>query len=458
MSKFKKVLNNILTENINIKPFEDYSMKIQIFESKNIPGKCYQYVDCNNNNIISEDSLSRTMSIMKDKDFAILTAYRGNFTKEENIQRNRVLRGKLNEAGMGPHQLVGHWQEAPAGKDYEDCEPGELTDVVERSYLVAKPDNMSFEEFTNFILELLTIEGETQDAAILKNDEGIFLLYNNGSIDQIGTGCELGKIAQAYSQHVKKQNVPFVFEGVEIPGTNAGRQMFKLNNIKYTPIGRNIITESSISKILNYVQNFECAAISASRGKITNITPATYIPEGYVEGTELTKEENKARNSELKAKLLKLGYGVTSLDGKYAEEGMTYPGKETSYFVVNRTDDPNFKDQIFKLSEYYNQDSFLYKPINSMNAELIGTNNAERDPNFGVPGYNHSIDVGEFHPNGFDGALSLIGNKAFQFRLNEHKEHNRLFIADNILCEETFNKLTNVSKAAVTKTAKKVKI
>ena len=97
MTKFDTLYNKVITECIDIlKPFEDYSNNI-------LPVNC----------IISEDSLSRTLSIIQDKDFAILTAYRANFTKSENILRNRKLRAILNELHMGVHQLVGHWQEAP---------------------------------------------------------------------------------------------------------------------------------------------------------------------------------------------------------------------------------------------------------------------------------------------------------------------------------------------------------
>lgn len=82
-TKFEKAYELIL-ENIenDIKPFEDYSGKIELVKSKTIPGKCFKYSDCTNNCIISEDSLSRTLSVIKDKDFAILTAYRAKFDKK----------------------------------------------------------------------------------------------------------------------------------------------------------------------------------------------------------------------------------------------------------------------------------------------------------------------------------------------------------------------------------------
>lgn len=230
--KFNDLYQKIIDE--HYLPFEDYSGMITECKSggRYSGGKCFKYVDCENNCIISEDSLSRTLTAIKNKDFAILTAYRGNFSKAENIKRNRQLRAILNSNKMGVHQLVGHWQEAPAGKEYDACSQSELTDVVERSYLVTKPDNMSFEEFKEIILSLLTIDGETQDAAIIKNDEGIFLLFNNGSLDKIGDDVTLGKINQAYSQHVKN-NMPFVFEGIETPATNFAKQLYTKYNILF---------------------------------------------------------------------------------------------------------------------------------------------------------------------------------------------------------------------------------
>lgn len=230
MNKFNKRVKSIVEELIF--PFEDYSNKIKESSGSNLKSKCFEYVDCSNHCIISEDSLSRILNVIKNNDFAILTAYRGNFSKSENILRNRKLRGILNAKKIGVHQLVGHWQEAPTGNDYTDCTSRELTDVVERSYLIKRPSDMSYDEFEALVLELLTIDGETQDAAILKNDDGIFLLYNNGTKELIGNDVSLGKINQAYSQYVKN-NLPFVFEGIEIPATNLAKQMYTKHHILF---------------------------------------------------------------------------------------------------------------------------------------------------------------------------------------------------------------------------------
>lgn len=78
----------------------------------------------------------------------------------------------------------------------------------------------------------------------------------------------------------------------------------------------------------------------------------------------------------MKAALLSLGYGVTQIRGPYKEFGQS-ESQEESLFVVNLKDDPKFKKNLFKLSGYYNQDSFMYSPKGSDEGILIGTNNAD---------------------------------------------------------------------------------
>lgn len=165
---------------------------------------------------VNEDSLVRTLDVIKKSSFAIFTAYRKKFTKKENILRNRKLRAILNAKHMGVHQLVGHYDEVQAN--------GKTEHVVERSYLVEKPTNMLDKDFSDLIIQCLNIDNETQDCALCrfasKADEGIVLLYPNNTIQKIGTGYRFLKkndIAQIYSQHVKKMNTLFVFEGEHIP-------------------------------------------------------------------------------------------------------------------------------------------------------------------------------------------------------------------------------------------------
>lgn len=185
-----------------------------------------------NVNLISEAGLSRLIRKFEEgEDFAILTAYRGEYNKKKNIQRNRKLRGELNKRKMGVYQLVGHWQECSLSDvPYEKCPKNELKDVIERSYMVVKPKEWNRENFESLIVSL--VKKFDQDGAVIKQDK-YKVIEKSGNKFDIGSKLSLGKIAQGYSQHVKKLNVPFTFEGVEVPATNIGRRLMAKYGLRY---------------------------------------------------------------------------------------------------------------------------------------------------------------------------------------------------------------------------------
>ncbi len=181
---------------------------------------------------ISEASLSRLLSKVQNNDFAIISAFRGGNSLKQNRQLNAQLLQSINAKKMGGYSLIGHWAEAPDDVDYEDATPDQLTDLVEESVLFIRPTTLSVDEFISFVVE--TGKKYNQDAVIIGlNGKGIFLYYDNGKIQNIGSDISLNKTAQAYSQMRKKKNVPFIFEGVRYPVNNIGRQAFGLQNIKY---------------------------------------------------------------------------------------------------------------------------------------------------------------------------------------------------------------------------------
>lgn len=117
--------------------------------------------------------------------------------------------------------------------------------------------------------------------------------------------------------------------------------------------------EDMNSKLYDYIKIFECAAISSS-GEV----------------------------SLLKAKLLYLGYGITDLKGEKTKNQHVFPEKGIYYFIVNLSENPNFYDNLFDLSKFFNQDFFLYKPKGTLSAKLIGTNQTANGKLFrSFPGY-----------------------------------------------------------------------
>ena len=150
--------------------------------------------------------------------WVIITSYRklnadgSERKKEENINYNLELRSKFNSMKMVVYQLIGHWKECK-DKDisYQDCPESDKVDVVERSYFVPMPKEMAVDKFKEI---LLSVGNEyQQDAIVFSDGKDISLLFRNGNQSLLGKNINLNRIGQAYSQHILKQNAPFVFEG-----------------------------------------------------------------------------------------------------------------------------------------------------------------------------------------------------------------------------------------------------
>ena len=174
----------------------------------------------------------------------------------------------------------------------------------------------------------------------------------------------------------------------------------------------NMLFESSWSRVLQWMDNYDIATITAFRSQLKNIRnpQKTFIPKGMNVGDSFSLKQNRDKNLRLKAQLIAKGYGVTSIHGSYIEGiggNNNSEVAEESFFVVNINNNPNFEETMFNLSEYYNQDSFLIKP-KGKHALLIGTNNTD------FPGYGNAVDQGELTslPSKF---MSRIKNACFAF-------------------------------------------
>ena len=109
-----------------------------------------------------------------------------------------------------------------------------------------------------------------------------------------------------------------------------------------------------LNRSIHWLTHCNCATITAWRGKFN-------------------RKENDERNSKLQQKLRALGYGLIRVKGCYAEIGKPLE-HENSFMVFDFDDTDNFMQNIYELSEYYEQDCFLYKPKDEEVAYLIGTN------------------------------------------------------------------------------------
>jgi len=158
-----------------------------------------------------------------------------------------------------------------------------------------------------------------------------------------------------------------------------------LNNKPKVP---EILTESSMSRVLSLTKKYDCAIITAFRDELVN---CLYDTEDL---TKINISDNKGRNKALKAFLLNNKYAITNVKGNYienyisdkqkeldAESGEVIvraepkEKKEDSLFVVNLNEDPKFIDNIIKLGKLFCQDAVMIFEKDSGSKYLYGTNN-----------------------------------------------------------------------------------
>lgn len=158
------------------------------------------------------------------------------------------------------------------------------------------------------------------------------------------------------------------------------------------------IKESSLSRIVNYIQKYDSGTITAFRDMYS-------------------RKENRQRNKSLLSKLLSKGYGVTSVQGVYIEnygKPNAVEVGESVFFVADLKNKGNLKKNLIELGEEFNQDSIMYiYKGGKKGSELIGTNQT------GYPGYSH-IKKFPIFKTGKDNNefLTKISGRPFYFKEN----------------------------------------
>ena len=124
----------------------------------------------------------------------------------------------------------------------------------------------------------------------------------------------------------------------------------------------NFLNESGLSRVHQHISAHDTAVITAFRNDPSS-DEGCYNAKPPAEQEESPLKANKARNKNLKAVLLKMGYGVTRVDGSYIENFDDVDNRkevsEESFFVVNLKDDPDFNNNINRLGQMFCQDSVL---------------------------------------------------------------------------------------------------
>ena len=183
----------------------------------------------------------------------------------------------------------------------------------------------------------------------------------------------------------------------------------------------NFLNESGLSRVHQHINAHDTAVITAFRNDPSS-DEGCYNAAPPSEQEESPLKANNARNKNLKAVLLKMGYGVTRVDGSYIENFDDVDNRkevsEESFFVVNLKDDPDFNNNINKLGQMFCQDSVLLIPQGGGDdgspAFLLGTNES-------WPGLGEKEPVGRFEGGKEAEFMSRVKGRPFVFR-EVHKQ------------------------------------
>jgi len=155
------------------------------------------------NTIISEASLSRVWQhVESDRPFAILTAFRDEYTAEENQQRNISLAAQIKRAGYGYFYLDGHW--------IENEGTAEEVEVSEDSvFAIGNPKN--HQKFSALIKNLG--KQYDQEAVVIKANDEILVHWLTTGGHEVLNNLSAGVLGSVYSKlrNNKKSNT-FIFE------------------------------------------------------------------------------------------------------------------------------------------------------------------------------------------------------------------------------------------------------
>jgi hypothetical protein len=154
--------------------------------------------------LVREASLSRVWQHTKsDRPIALLTAFRGEFDRDQNVRRNRELAAKIRKLGYGFFFVDGYW--------IENQGTTEEIKVSEDSLFVVAPRG-SDNKFRQQMVELGA--SYNQDGVLIKDKDGAKVYNKSGDVVFDVGELKPGKAGEMYTKlrNNKKSNT-FVFEG-----------------------------------------------------------------------------------------------------------------------------------------------------------------------------------------------------------------------------------------------------
>ena len=159
------------------------------------------------NTSIFESSINRVLSHAKDKDIAMITAFRTDpsfgLSLADNRKRNKRLEADLIDLGYrGFVKVVGYWNETPDDKNSEASK--------EETYLVLNVGNSSFDYFVSDMTNLQR-KYKQQGIVIWKHEEQkAYLTNEQGKISKSDSfsSIKVDSLSKAWTK-IKNHNMVF---------------------------------------------------------------------------------------------------------------------------------------------------------------------------------------------------------------------------------------------------------
>lgn len=132
--------------------------------------------------------LSRIVQHMRERPFGVVSAFRNEYSRKENLERTKEMQAMVRKAGYGYIRMEGGW-----------IEDGDK-EVVENSIFIIGDPDQDILEFGGFVNDVgIAFQ---QEAVIVGDMQAVNLVYPNGNTEQIGTvdKIETTSVGQYFSK------------------------------------------------------------------------------------------------------------------------------------------------------------------------------------------------------------------------------------------------------------------
>lgn len=170
--------------------------------------------------ILIDKSLSRVWKFAQGNGFLIISAFRQDKPKEENIARQNELKKDLREADLVFFEMYGRWEKQETGKIGEELS----------LFIPYNPKSeLMGDEFYSFAIDLM--KKYNQDAIVFQGigKKEVSVLDDNGNEVFYTDSFNADKILEVYSvsKYGNYAGRSFIFMGVKVPSGFAHARLMK---------------------------------------------------------------------------------------------------------------------------------------------------------------------------------------------------------------------------------------